>query len=88
MGQEEVPGHAQTGGDGRAEGKGEGPEENGQRTAKSIYERILTVPQCSIRNKVVAIIKHNWLCSETDWKSTIFFSRLAVSFQGRVVNAV
>lgn len=29
MGQEEVPGHAQTGGDGRAEGKGEGLEEDG-----------------------------------------------------------
>lgn len=29
MGQEEVPGHVEAGGDRRAEGKGGGPEENG-----------------------------------------------------------
>lgn len=39
-GQEEVPGHVQTGGGGRAEGKGEGLEEDGQRAAKSICESI------------------------------------------------
>lgn len=44
-GQGAVPGHVQTGGDGRAEGKGGGLEEGGPRTAKSICERILTVPR-------------------------------------------
>ncbi len=47
-------------------GKAEGQKRTVPRTAKSICERVLTMPRCSIRNKVVAIIKHNWLCSETD----------------------
>ena len=45
MGQEEVLGHVEAGGDGRAEGKGRRLEEDGPRTAKSLFERILTVPQ-------------------------------------------
>lgn len=45
VGQEAVPGHVQTGGDGRAKGKGGGLEEDGPRTAKSICERTLTVPR-------------------------------------------
>lgn len=45
VGQGVVPGHIQTGGDRRAEGKGGGLEEDGPRTAKSICERILTVPR-------------------------------------------
>lgn len=46
--------------------KAEGKKRKGPRTAKPICERILTVPRYSIGNKVVAIIKHNWLRSETD----------------------
>lgn len=53
-------------------GKADGQKRTVPRAAKSICERILTVPQCSIKKKVVAIIEHNWLCSETDKKSTIF----------------
>lgn len=34
MGQEKVPGHVQTGGDGRAEGKGGGLEEGGAEDGK------------------------------------------------------
>ena len=45
VGQGAVPGHVQTGGDGRAKGKGGGLEEDGPRTAKSICERTLTVPR-------------------------------------------
>ena len=44
VGQEEVPGHVEAGGDGRAEGKDGGLEEDGPKTAKSICEKILTVP--------------------------------------------
>lgn len=47
-------------------GKAEGQKRTVPRTAKSICERILTVPQCSIRNKAAEITEHNWLCSETD----------------------
>lgn len=40
---EEAPGHVQAGGDGRAEGRGVGLEEDGPRTVKSICEIIMTV---------------------------------------------
>ena len=45
MGQEELPGYVEAGGDGRTEVKGGGLEEDGPKTAKSICERILTVPE-------------------------------------------
>lgn len=66
MGQEEVLDMSKLEEMNELKGKAEGQKRMGPRTAKSICERILTVPQCSIRNKAVAIIKHNWLCSETD----------------------
>lgn len=50
MKQGAVPGHVQTGGDGRAKGKGGGLEEDGPRTAKSICERVLTVPGLQARS--------------------------------------
>lgn len=48
MGQEEVPEYVEAGGDGRTEGKGGGLVEDGPRAAKSICERILTVPASRI----------------------------------------
>lgn len=48
MGQDEVPGHVQAGGDERAKGKDGGLEEDGPKTSKSICERILTVPSTKL----------------------------------------
>lgn len=50
VGQEEVPGHIEAGGDGRAEGKGGSQKRTGPRTAKSICERVLTVPGLRARS--------------------------------------
>ena len=41
MGQEEVPGHVQAGGDGQAEGKDGGPEENEAEAGKINLRKIL-----------------------------------------------
>lgn len=50
VGQEEVPGYVEARGDGRAEGKAEGQKRTGPETAKSICERVLTVPGLRARS--------------------------------------
>ena len=44
MGQEEVPGHVQTRGDGLTEGKGGGPEEDGAEDGKINLRKKFAVP--------------------------------------------
>lgn len=46
VGQEEVPGHVQTRGDGRTEGKGGGPEEDGAEDGKINLRKKFAVPTC------------------------------------------
>ena len=56
MGQEEVLDMSKLEKMDELKGKTDGQKRTVPRTAKSICERILKVPQCPIRNKVVAII--------------------------------
>lgn len=57
MGQEEVVGYVDAGGDGGTERKDGGLEEDGPRTAKSICERILTVPCAANRQGNLQCLK-------------------------------
>ena len=52
-----VAGHVETGGDERIEGKGGEPEEDGAEAGKSISERILTIPELTIPQRLFQLAR-------------------------------
>lgn len=75
MGQEEVPGHVEAGGDGRAEGKAEGQKGTGPRTAKSFCEIISAVPlflrltPLSVSQESHLTLTHNKIVYQKGWET-------------------